>query len=89
VTTTRAIIVMTAVTIVTTTDEMIDVARMTTINATTTGRSGLYHHHRKGQPQWCVSEGQPRDQLHRWWSPSDQKQPADLIKPQGDRARQH
>jgi hypothetical protein len=38
--------------IVTTTDEMIDVmidvARMTAINTTTTGRSGLHHHRPKG-----------------------------------------
>jgi hypothetical protein len=46
-----------------TTDEMIDViidvARMTTITTTTTGRSGLHRHRPKGQPQWCIPEGQP------------------------------
>jgi hypothetical protein len=51
-TTIEVIIVMIAMMIVTTTDEMtdvmIDVARMTTVPATTTGRSGLHHHRPKG-----------------------------------------
>jgi hypothetical protein len=62
------------------TDEMINVARTTIITTTTTGRSELHHHRLKGQPQWRVLQGQPRDQLHRWRSPSDQKQQADPIK---------
>jgi voltage-gated potassium channel Kch len=89
VTTTEVIVTTIAMMIVTTTDMMIDVARTTTIARTTTGRSESLRHHPKGQPQWCVPEGQPRDQLHRRGSPSDQKQPTDSIKRQGDRARQH
>jgi hypothetical protein len=91
--TTKVTVVMIAMTIVTTTSEMtnimIDVVRMTTVTTTTTGRSGPRRHHPKGQPQWGVSEGQLRDQLHRWWSPSDHKQLTDPIKRQGDLARQH
>jgi hypothetical protein len=33
----------------------------------------------RGQPQWCIPEGQPRDQLHRRRSPSDQNQLANSI----------
>jgi hypothetical protein len=62
---------------------------MTTTAKTTTARSGHLHHHPKGQPQWCIPESQPRDQLHRWWSPSDQNQPANSIKRQRDRAHQY
>jgi hypothetical protein len=51
-TTTGVIVMMIAMMIVTMTDEMIDVmidiARMTTINTTTTGRSGLHHHRPMG-----------------------------------------
>jgi hypothetical protein len=51
-TTTEVIVVMITMAIVTMTDEttdvMIDVARTTTIPATTTGRSGLHHHRPKG-----------------------------------------
>jgi hypothetical protein len=89
VTTTEAIVVMIAMMIVTTTDMMIDVARMTTILRTVTGRSRRRRHRPKGKPQWCIPEGWPRDQLHRWRLPSDQKQPTYSIKRQGDRARQH
>jgi hypothetical protein len=50
--TAEAIIMMITVMIVTmtneTTDAMIDVARMTTVPATTTARSGLHHHRPKG-----------------------------------------
>jgi tRNA A37 threonylcarbamoyladenosine dehydratase len=92
-TTTEVIVVMIAMMIVATTDEttdvMIDVAETTTVPVTTIGRSGLHHHHPKGATQWCILEGQLRDQLHRWMSPSDQKQLTDSIKCQGDRARQH
>jgi hypothetical protein len=52
VTTTGVTVVMIAMMIVTMTDEMIDmmidVARTTTINVATTGRSGLHHHRPKG-----------------------------------------
>jgi hypothetical protein len=92
-TTTEAIVVLIAVMIVTTTNEttggMIDVARTTTVPTTTTARSGLHRHCPKGQPQWCILEGQPRDQFHHWRSPSDQKEPIDSIKRQGDQTRQH
>jgi hypothetical protein len=51
-TTTEVIVVMIAMMIVTMPDEMtdvmIDVARTTTVPATTTGRSGLHHHRPKG-----------------------------------------
>jgi hypothetical protein len=47
-TTTGFITVMIAMMIVTTTDVMIDVARMTTIARTATGRSGRLRHHPKG-----------------------------------------
>jgi hypothetical protein len=51
-TTIEAIVVMIAMMIVTTTDDttgvMIDVARTTTVPATTTARSGLHCHHPKG-----------------------------------------
>jgi hypothetical protein len=61
-----------------TTDEtigaMIDVAKTTTTATTTIEKSGVHHHRPKGQPQWCVPVSQLRDQLHRWWSPSDPKQ---------------
>jgi hypothetical protein len=91
--TTEAIAVMITAMIVTTTNEttgvMIDVARTTTVPATTTARSGLHRHRPKGQPQWCVPEGQPRDQFHHGRSPSDQKQPTDSIKRQGDRSCQY
>jgi hypothetical protein len=84
VTTTKVIVVMIDTTTSAMTDEMTDmminVARKTTVTTTTTGRSELHRHLPKGQPQWCVSEGQPRDQLHRRWSPSDQKQPTNSIK---------
>jgi hypothetical protein len=90
---TEVIVVMITMMIVTTTDEMIDVmidiAKMTTMARTATGRSERLHHHPKGQPQWCIPEGYPRDQLHCQRSPSDQKQPTDSIKRQGDRTRQH
>jgi hypothetical protein len=76
----EVIVVMIATTIVTTTGATIDVARTTTTAKTTTAR---------GQPQWCIPEGQPRDQLHRRRSPSDQNQPENSIERQRDRARQH
>jgi hypothetical protein len=77
--------------IVTTTGATIDVARMTTTTKTTTAMSGHLRHHPKGATPMVhsIPEGQSRDQLHRWWSPSDQNQPADSIERQGDRARQH
>jgi hypothetical protein len=62
---------------------------MTTTAKTTTARSGHLRHRPKEAPQWCIPEGEPRDKLHRRWSPSDQNQPADSIERQGDRARQH
>jgi hypothetical protein len=62
---------------------------MITTDQTTTVRSRHLRHHPKGQPQWCIPESQPRDQLHRRWSPSDQNQPANSIECQRDRARQH
>jgi hypothetical protein len=50
--TTEAIVMMIAMMIVTTTNEMTDVminiARTTTVPATTTGRSGLHHHRPNG-----------------------------------------
>jgi hypothetical protein len=59
--TTEVIVVMIAMMFVTmideTTDVMIGVARMTTVPATTTGRSGLHCHHPKGEPQWGIAEG--------------------------------
>jgi hypothetical protein len=58
-TSTEAIIVMIAMMIVTTTDEttgvMIDVARTTTVPATTTARSGLHRHRPKGANQMVHS----------------------------------
>jgi hypothetical protein len=62
------------------TDAMINLARTSKITTTTTGRNELHYHRPKGQPKWCISEGQPRDQLHRRRSPSDQKQQTDPIK---------
>jgi hypothetical protein len=93
-TTTEVIVVMITMMIVTTTGEttdvMIDVARTTTVLTTTTGKGAdSTATAQRGQPQWCISESQPQDQLHSQWSPSDQKQPTDSIKHQGDRARQH
>jgi hypothetical protein len=80
-TTTGVTVVMIATTTSATIESVvIDVARMTTITTTTAGRNELHRHHPKGQPQWRVSEGQPRDQLHRRRSPSDQKQQTDSIK---------
>jgi hypothetical protein len=73
------IVVMIATTTVTTTDVTIDVARTTTTAKIITGRSGHLRHHPKGATQWCLPEGQPRDPLHRRWSPSDQNQPANSI----------
>jgi hypothetical protein len=46
--TTVAMIATTGTTTDETTDVMIDIARMTTVPATTTGRSGLHHHRPKG-----------------------------------------
>jgi hypothetical protein len=83
------IVGMIATMIVTTTGATINVARTTTTAKTTTARSGHLCHHPKGQPQWWISEGQPRDQLHHRWSPSDQNQPANSIERQRNRARQH
>jgi hypothetical protein len=61
--TTRVIVKMITTTISATIDEMIDVmtdaARMTTIAMTIIERNELHHHRPKGQPQWCVPEGQP------------------------------
>jgi hypothetical protein len=61
-TTTRVIVEMITTTISATIDEMIDamidVARMTTIAMTIIERNELHHHCPKGQPQWCVPEGQ-------------------------------
>jgi hypothetical protein len=88
-TTIEAIVVMIVTTTNVTTGMMIDITRTTTVPATTTARSGLHDHHQRGQLQWRIPEGQPRDQLHRWRSPSDQKQLTDSIKRQGDWARQH
>jgi hypothetical protein len=63
VTTTGVIDETTSATIAATTDEMInamiDVARTTTIATTIIRRNGLHRHLPKGQPQWCVPEGQP------------------------------
>jgi hypothetical protein len=82
--TTGVIVVMIAITTDATTDEMIhattDIAWTTTIARTIIRRNRLHHHRPRGQP---------RDQLHRRRSPSDQKQQIDPIKHQGDRARQH
>jgi hypothetical protein len=87
--TARVIAVMTSVVTAAMIDVMIDNARMTTIATTTTARSDLHHHHLKGQPQRCIPVSQSRDQLHRWWPPSDQKQQAASIKRKGDRVCQH
>jgi hypothetical protein len=65
------IIVMIATTIITMTDATIIVARTTTTAKTTTARSGHLRTTQRGQPQWCIPECQPRDQLHRRWSPSN------------------
>jgi hypothetical protein len=62
---------------------------MITTAKTTTARSGTSATTQRGQPEWCIPEGQLRNQLHRQWSPSDQNQPPDSIERQGDRARQH
>jgi hypothetical protein len=100
----EVIVVMIATRIVMTTGATIDVARTTTTAKTTTARSEHLRHHplrqqpqgantstttQRGKPQWCIPEGQLRDQLHRRWSPSDQNQPANSIERQRDRARQH
>jgi hypothetical protein len=86
---TEAIVVMITMMTVTMIGVMIDVARTITTAQTTTVRSGHLRHHPKGQPQRCIPEGQPLDQLHRRRSPSDQNQPANSIERQRNRARQH
>jgi hypothetical protein len=92
-TTIGVIVVMIAIATSARTDEMIhatiDVTRTTTITRTTIERNELHHPHQRGQRQWCIPEGQLRDQLHRRRSPNDQKQQTDPIKHQGDRACQH
>jgi hypothetical protein len=85
----EVIVVMIATRTVTTTGATIDVIRMTTTTKTTTARSGHLRHRPRDATLMVHSRGEPRDQLHCWWSPSDQNQPADSIKCQGDRARQH
>jgi hypothetical protein len=62
---------------------------MTTTATITTARSDLHHHHLKGATLMVRFNSQPRDQLHRRWLPSNQKQQAAPIKCKGDRARQH
>jgi hypothetical protein len=55
------ITVTTSATIAGTTDVMTDVAKTTTTTTITTVKNGLHHHRLKGQPQWRVPDGQPRD----------------------------
>jgi hypothetical protein len=74
---------MTGGMIATTTGVMVVVTRTTTTATTTTARSLLHHHPQKGQPQWCISDRQPADQLHHWWSPSSQEQQTVAIKRKG------
>jgi hypothetical protein len=85
--------VMIAMMIITTTDEttdmMIDITRTTTVTTTTTERSRLHRHRPKGATPMVHFRRPTVRSLHRCRSPSDQKQPADSIKRQGDRARQH
>jgi hypothetical protein len=57
----RMITVTTSATIAGTTDVMTDVAKTTTTTTITTVKNGLHHHRLKGQPQWRVPDGQPRD----------------------------
>jgi hypothetical protein len=80
------IVAMTNAMTATTTGVMTVVAKTTTIATTTTARSVHHHHCRKGQPQWCVPNHQPRNQLHHRRSPSDQKQQVATIKRKRDRA---
>jgi hypothetical protein len=56
---------------------------------TTTARSALHDHHLKGATPMVHSNQLTRDQLHRRWPPSDQKQQAAPIERKGDQARQH
>jgi hypothetical protein len=86
---TEVIVVMITTMIVTTTDAMIDVAKTTTIARTTTEKSGPLRRCPKGATPMVHSRKPTANQLHRRRSPSDQKQPTDSIKRQGDRARQH
>jgi hypothetical protein len=58
-TTIGVIIAMIAMMIVPTTDMITDVARMTIITKTAIGKSEHLRHCPKGQPQWCIPEGQP------------------------------
>jgi hypothetical protein len=85
----EVIVMMIVTMIVTTTSATIDVARMTTTPRQQPQGADTSTTTQRGQPQWCISEGQPQDQLHCRWSPSDQNQPADSVEHQGDRARQH
>jgi hypothetical protein len=85
----EVIVVTIATMIVTTTDTMIDVAKTTTIARTATGRSGRLRHRPKGATPTTHSRRPTTRSLHCRRSPSDQKQPIDSIKCQGDRARQH
>jgi hypothetical protein len=62
---------------------------MTTTAKTTNAGADTSATAQRRQPQWCIPEGELQDQLHCCWSPSDQNQPADSIKRQGDRPRQN
>jgi 1-aminocyclopropane-1-carboxylate deaminase/D-cysteine desulfhydrase-like pyridoxal-dependent ACC family enzyme len=57
--TTWVIAVMTSATITDMTNAMINVARTTTIATTTIRRMDSTATAQRGQPQWCVPEGQP------------------------------
>jgi hypothetical protein len=59
VTTTGVIVATIVMMITTTTDMTTDVARMTIIAKTATGKSGHLRHCPRGQPQRCIPEGQP------------------------------
>jgi hypothetical protein len=75
--------------IATTTDEIIDVARTTTMARTAIERSGRRRHRLKGATPMVHFRRLTARSLHCRRSPSDQKQPTDSIKRQGDWARQH